>query len=47
MISMRWKWQKTVRAKVKYTLHFGNGTESKDDMKLVLDDGKWMIDAGN
>lgn len=33
-------------AKVKYTLHFGNGTESKDDMKLVLDDGKWMIDAG-
>ena len=33
-------------AKVKYTLHFGNGTESKDDMKLVLDDDKWMIDAG-
>ena len=33
-------------AKVKYTLHFGNGTESNDDMKLVNVDGKWMLDAG-
>ena len=33
-------------AKVKYTLHFGNGTDSNDDMKLVLVDGKWMLDAG-
>ena len=33
-------------AKVKYTLHFGDGSESKDDMKLVNVDGKWMLDGG-
>lgn len=33
-------------AKVKYTLHFGDGSESKDDMKLVNVDGKWMMDGG-
>lgn len=33
-------------AKVNYTLHFGNGTESKDKVKLILVDGKWMLDSG-
>ena len=33
-------------AKVEYILHFGNGTESDDTLKLVLVDGKWMVDGG-
>lgn len=33
-------------AKVNYTLHFGDGSESKDDVKLILVEGKWMLDAG-
>lgn len=33
-------------AKVHYTLHFGNGSERKDKLSLVLVDGKWMIDGG-
>lgn len=33
-------------AVVNYTLHFGDGSESKDDMKLILVDGKWMLDSG-
>ena len=32
--------------KVNYTLHFGDGSESKDDVKLILVEGKWMLDAG-
>ncbi len=34
------------KAKVEYILHFGNGTESDDTLKLVLVDGKWMVDGG-
>ena len=33
-------------AKVNYTLHFGDGSESKDNVKLILVDGKWALDAG-
>lgn len=33
-------------AKVNYTLHFGNGTDSQDNLKLINIDGNWMVDAG-
>lgn len=34
------------KAVVKYTLHFCDGSESKDDMKLVRVDGKWRLYGG-
>jgi hypothetical protein len=34
------------KAVVNYTLHFGDGSESKDDVKLIFIDGKWMLDTG-
>jgi len=33
-------------AKVEYTLHYGNGTQKEDDEKVILVDGKWLIDSG-
>ena len=33
-------------AVVNYTIHFGDGSEGKDDMKLILVDGEWMLDSG-
>ena len=33
-------------AKVFYTMHFGNGTDKKDDEKVLLIDGKWLVDSG-
>lgn len=33
-------------AKVNYTIHFGDGSEGKDDVNLILVDGKWRIDVG-
>lgn len=34
------------KAKVKYTINFGDGTQKADDQTFVLVDGKWMIDSG-
>lgn len=33
-------------ATVAYTIHYGNGSEKKDSEKLLLVNGKWMIDSG-
>ena len=33
-------------ARVKYTLHYGNGTQKDDKHKVILVDGKWVLDSG-
>lgn len=33
-------------AVVNYTVHYGDGTEQSDKQKLVLVDGKWLLDSG-
>ena len=33
-------------ARVKYTLHYGNGSEKNDKQKVLLVDGKWVLDSG-
>lgn len=33
-------------AKVLYTINYGDGSTKDDNEKLVLVDGKWMIDSG-
>ncbi len=34
------------KAKVKYTLHFGDGSEKEESQGFILVDGKWMINSG-
>lgn len=33
-------------AVVNYTVHYGDGSEQSDKQKLVLVDGKWLLDSG-
>ncbi|MBO5618557.1 MAG: DUF4878 domain-containing protein [Paludibacteraceae bacterium] len=33
-------------AVVNYTINFGDGTSKDDTQKMVLVDGKWMVDGG-
>lgn len=33
-------------AVVRYTIHYGDGSEDHDKQKVMLVDGKWMLDSG-
>jgi hypothetical protein len=33
-------------ANVKYILHYGDGSQKEDAQKVILVDGKWVLDSG-
>lgn len=33
-------------ARVKYVINYGDGSQKEDDQKVILVDGKWVLDSG-
>jgi hypothetical protein len=33
-------------AVVKYTIHYGDGSQKEDDQRVILVDDKWVLDSG-